>query len=146
MTRTCRIDGEADIYAAAGISRELAREMGFGKADAARIEIAVRELASNILRHAGRGEIHLREVTEENRRGLQVEAVDWGPGIPDVDLAMQDGYSTSGKGLGSGLPAVRRMMDTFEIETAIGKGTRIRATRWLRGPTDWLRRWWEQRP
>ncbi len=141
--KTCRVDGEADIYVAAGLARDMAREIGFGSADAARIEIVVRELASNIFRHAGRGEIRLQEVLEAHR-GLQVEAVDGGPGIADVELALQDGYSTTGRGLGSGLPAVRRLMDTFEIETAVGQGTRIRATRWLRRPTDWLRRWWER--
>jgi serine/threonine-protein kinase RsbT len=142
--QTCRIEGEVDVYAAAGMARGLARGMGFSEADAARIEIAVRELATNILRHAGQGEIHVSEVAEENRVGLEVEAVDQGPGIPDVELAMQDGYTTSGKGLGSGLPAVRRLMDTFAIETAAGQGCRVRATRWLRRPTDWLRRWWER--
>lgn len=138
---SCRVETEAGIYVAAGMARELAQQIGFGQADVARIEIAVRELASNIVRHAGCGEIHLREVTSGHRQGLEVEAVDRGPGIADVDLALQDGYSTSGKGLGSGLPAVRRMMDTMEIETAPGQGTRVRAIRWLRRPTDWLRRW-----
>jgi len=142
--QTCRIEGEADIYAAAGMARGMAHGMGFSEADAARIEIAVRELATNILRHAVCGEIHVSEVAEGNRRGLEIEAVDQGPGIPDVELAMQDGYTTSGKGLGSGLPAVRRLMDTFEIETAVDQGCRVRATRWLRRPTDWLRRWWER--
>ncbi len=139
MTRRCRIETEADIYAAAGMALEMARAMGFGNADAARIEIVVRELASNIIRHAGRGEILMREVTTD-RKGLEVEAIDQGPGIPDVELALQDGYTTTGRGLGSGLPAVRRLMDTFEIESQVGQGTRIRATRWLRRPTDWLRR------
>ena len=64
----------------------------------------------------------------------------------DPLLALQDGYSTSGRGLGSGLPAVRRLMDTLEIETAVGQGTRVRATRWLRRPTDWLRRWLQKEP
>lgn len=142
---SCPIRGEADVYAAAGLAREMAHKIGFGSADVARIEIVVRELALNIVRYAGSGEIHIREVTAERRRGLEVEAVDQGPGIADVELALQDGYSTGGKGLGSGLPAVRRLMDTFEIETAPGQGTRVRATRWLRRPTDWLRRWWERR-
>jgi serine/threonine-protein kinase RsbT len=70
--------------------------------------------------------------------------VDQGPGIADVELALQDGYSTTGKGLGSGLPAVRRLMDTFEIETAPGHGTYIRVVRWLRRPTDWLLRGWRR--
>lgn len=142
--QTCRIEGEADVYAAAGMARGMARGMGFSEADAARVEIAVRELATNILRHAGRGEIYIRDVAEGGRQGLEVEAVDQGPGIADVDLALQDGYSTGGRGLGSGLPAVRRLMDTFAIETAPGRGCRVRAVRWLRRPTDWLRRWWER--
>jgi len=137
---TCRVEGEADIYLAAAMARELAQQIGFGQADVARIEIAVRELASNIVRYAGCGEIHLREATSGHRQGLEVEAVDQGPGIADVQLALQDGYSTSGKGLGSGLPAVRRMMDTLDIETSPGQGTCVRAIRWLRRPTDWLRR------
>lgn len=145
MKQTCRVEGEADVYAAAGMARGLARGMGFGEADEARIEIVVRELASNIIRHAVRGEIHFSDVTEGERKGLQVEAVDQGPGIANVELALQDGYSTSGKSLGAGLPAVRRLMDTFEIETAVGQGCRIRATRWLRPPTDSLRRWRERR-
>ena len=144
MAQTCRIEGEADVYAAAGMARGMARGMGFGEADAARIEIAVRELATNILRHAQCGEIHVRVVTEGNRQGIEIEAVDQGPGIADIGLALQDGYSTSGKGLGSGLPAVRRLMDTFEIESAVGQGCRVRAARWLRRPTDWLRQWWER--
>ena len=135
-TRSCRIEGEVDIYAVAGVAREIAQEMGFDRTDAARIEIVVRELASNMLRYAGSGEILLREITTGQKRGLEVESVDEGPGIADVELALQDGYSTGGKGLGSGLPAVRRLMDTFEIETAVGKGTRVRATRWLRKSTN----------
>jgi serine/threonine-protein kinase RsbT len=144
MTKQCRIEGEADIYAAAGVAREMAGDMNFGRNDTARIEIVVRELASNILRHAGRGTIYLRQVTKEGQTGLQVEAVDQGPGIPDVELAMQDGYTTGHKGLGSGLPAVRRLMDTFEIETEVGEGTTVRAVRWLRRSTDWLLRWWRR--
>lgn len=144
MTQSCRIQGEADIYAAAAMAREMAREAGFGYADAARIEIVVRELVSNIVRYAGSGVIYLRETTAGPRRGLEVEAVDQGPGIADVELALQDGYSTSGKSLGSGLPAVRRLMDEFEIDTEVGRGTRVRTVRWLRRPTDWLRSWWHR--
>jgi serine/threonine-protein kinase RsbT len=131
MVRSCRIEGEADVYAAAGVARELAQEMGFGRADAARIEIVVRELASNIIRYAGSGEILLREVSSEKKQGLEIQAVDDGPGIADLELALQDGYTTGGKGLGSGLPAVRRLMDSFEIDSQVGGGTRVRVTRWL---------------
>lgn len=144
MIAVCPIIGEVDVYASAGAARSMAREMGFGPADAARIEIVVRELAFNIIRYAGRGEIRLSRVTSGNRTGLQVEAEDHGPGIADLELALQDGYSSGGKGLGAGLPAVRRLMDTFEIQTEVGKGTLVRAVRWLRRSTDWLHRWWHR--
>lgn len=144
MTDSCRVAAEVDIYAAAGIARRMARELGFGQADVARIEIVVRELASNIVRYAGGGQIRLRKVTQAHRQGIEVEAEDQGPGIPDLDMALQDGFSTGNKGLGSGLPAVRRLMDTFEIVTEVGKGTTVRAARWLRRPTDWLRCLWDR--
>jgi serine/threonine-protein kinase RsbT len=101
MTDSCRVSGEVDIYAAAGMARKVARELGFGQADVARIEIVVRELASNIIRHAGSGRIRLRKVTQGHRQGIEIVALDRGPGIPDLDLALQDGFSTGDKGLGS---------------------------------------------
>ncbi|MBN1483414.1 MAG: anti-sigma regulatory factor [Chloroflexia bacterium] len=144
MNETCHISTEADVYAAAGMARKMARQMGFSQADVARIEIVVRELASNIVRYAEGGKIDLREAELDHRRGLEVESSDRGPGIPDLELALQDGYTTGHQGLGSGLPAVRRLMDTFEIWTEVGQGTRVRATRWLRRPTDWLRDLWRR--
>lgn len=144
MTDSCRVSGEVDIYAAAGIARKMSRELGFGQADVARIEIVVRELASNIVRHAGSGRIRMRKLTEGHCQGIEVEAEDHGPGIPDLDLALQDGFSTGDKGLGSGLPAVRRLMDAFEIVTGVGQGTTVRAARWLRRPANWLNCLWKR--
>ena len=73
----------------------------------------------------------MKEVTEGNLRGLLVIASDEGPGIADVRKVMEDGYTTSG-GLGAGLPGVKRLMDEFKIETVVGEGTKISATKWLR--------------
>jgi serine/threonine-protein kinase RsbT len=77
------------------------------------------------------GEIILRLVENHPKRGVEVVATDDGPGIPDLTLAMQDGYSTSG-GLGLGLPGTRRLMDEFEITSDFGKGTRVTVRRWRR--------------
>ena len=92
---------------------------------------AISELARNIVRYAVRGEIILRLVQNDGKKGIEVVANDDGPGIPDVGLAMQDGYSTSG-GLGLGLPGTRRLMDDFEITSDFGKGTTVTARRWRR--------------
>ncbi|MGH2625431.1 MAG: ATP-binding protein, partial [Anaerolineales bacterium] len=84
----------------------------------------------NILLYAGTGEILLRPVIQGERRGLVIVAEDHGPGIPDVGLALQDGYSTSG-GLGLGLPGAKRLMDEFDITSANGKGTTVTMKKWV---------------
>ena len=105
--------------------------MGFGTVDQARITTAISELARNIYLYAGKGNIEIKEVTEGNLKGLLVIASDEGPGIADVRRVMEDGFTTSG-GLGAGLPGVKRLMDDFKIETVVGEGTKISATKWLR--------------
>jgi anti-sigma regulatory factor (Ser/Thr protein kinase) len=115
---------------AIGQGRELAAAIGFDEIDRTRIEIVILELTRNILAHAGRGELRLELVESAARRGLAVEARDSGPGIADLDMAMRDGYSTANT-LGAGLPGVRRLMDTFEIASEVGVGTRVRAIKWF---------------
>lgn len=110
-------------------ARRLAARVGFARADAEAVALAVSELAMNLHRYAPGGEIELRVVGTVQRRGLEVHSRDHGPGISDPDLAMQDGYTTSG-GMGSGLPAVRRLMHEFTLETS-AHGTTIVATKWL---------------
>ena len=122
---------EWDIVAARQLGRNEAKKVGFGTVDQARITTAISELARNIYLYAGKGNIAIKEVTEGNLRGLLVIASDEGPGISDVRKAMEDGYTTSG-GLGAGLPGVKRLMDGFKIETVVGEGTKISATKWLR--------------
>ncbi|RMG46581.1 MAG: hypothetical protein D6718_05430 [Acidobacteria bacterium] len=109
--------------------RELASRMGFGSAPAALIATATSELATNIVRYGGGGEVALRRVWEPGRRGLAVVARDRGPGIADVEAALRPGYSTGG-GLGLGLPAVVRIMDDVAIATSPDAGTRVVALRW----------------
>ena len=92
---------------------------------------AISEIARNITTYAGEGEVALRVRRDGARHGIEVEATDEGPGIANVELAMQDGYTT-GNGLGLGLPGTRRLVDDFELETTPGAGTRIRMVKWTR--------------
>ena len=104
-------------------------ELGFPKTDLALIATAISELARNILTYAGEGEIEIALEEADARRGLVIVARDQGPGIADIALALQDGYSTS-RSLGIGLPGVRRLMDEFEVTSEPGSGTQVRATKW----------------
>jgi serine/threonine-protein kinase RsbT len=130
-TRHIRIDSDTSIIEARHLGRTLAAEAGFGFTDLAMIATAISELARNVLRYATSGEMTLALVQQEGRTGLTITARDEGPGIPDVALALQDGYSTSGN-LGLGLPGVKRLMDEFEISSAPGQGTTVIATKWTR--------------
>lgn len=125
------IHEELDIVRARQEGRQMARNLGFGAVDLARIATAISELARNIYLHAQEGVIHLMEVEQGTRRGLEIVALDQGPGIPNVEEAMRDGYSTSGR-LGAGLPGTRRLVDEFEIESEVLKGTRVTIRKWLR--------------
>lgn len=125
------IDSDGDIIIARQKGRALAAELGFSSTDVVRIATAISELARNVLSYAATGEIRLQALNSRNRCGIAIVAADRGPGIADVEQAMQDAYSTSG-GLGLGLPGVRRLMDEFKIESAVGQGTTVSATKWCR--------------
>jgi serine/threonine-protein kinase RsbT len=126
-----KIVNEWDIVAARQLGRNVAKELGFGTVDQARITTAISELARNIYLYAGQGQICIEKLLENGKVGLRLSAVDSGPGIKDIRQVMQDGFSTSG-GLGAGLPGVKRLMDEFNIETIVDKGTDINAIKWLR--------------
>lgn len=126
-----KIITEWDIVAARQLGRNVAKELGFGIVDQARITTAISELARNIYLYAGQGEICINKLHEDGKAGLQVLATDKGPGINDIRQVMEDGFSTSG-GLGAGLPGVKRLLDEFMIDSTPGEGTRIQATKWLR--------------
>jgi len=94
-----------------------------------RIATSISELARNIFLYAGSGTITIAIVAKEGKKGLHIIAIDEGPGIPDIRRSLEDGYTTSGA-LGAGLPGVRRMMDSFDIESVPGKGTRVDVIKW----------------
>jgi serine/threonine-protein kinase RsbT len=122
---------ESDIVEARQRARALAKDMGFDHTDQALIATAISELARNIVNYAGEGEIEFRPLAQNSRHGLEVIASDNGPGIVDIESAMQDGYST-GNSLGLGLPGTRRIVDVFEIESAPGEGVRVHFVKWKR--------------
>ncbi|WP_404433283.1 anti-sigma regulatory factor [Sutcliffiella horikoshii] len=126
-----KIRNEWDIVAARQMGRNVAKDLGFGTVDQARITTAISELARNIYLYAGTGQICIEEMDEYGKRGLKVIATDDGPGIPDIRQVMEDGFSTSG-GLGAGLPGVKRLMDSFQIDSSSGEGTTIHAVKWVR--------------
>ncbi len=130
-----KISKETDVYVASHSGKALARRMGFNQADQTRVETVISELARNILLYVGQGGITVTSLRGEKGPGIEIVALDHGPGISDVELAMKDGYSTSG-GLGAGLPAARRLMDDFEIISAPGQGTKVRAVKWLRSQDE----------
>jgi serine/threonine-protein kinase RsbT len=125
------IASDGDIIIARQKGRALAAELGFSPTDVVRIATAISELARNVLSYASRGEIRLESLNSRNRSGISIVAIDRGPGIADVEQALQDAYSTSG-GLGLGLPGVRRLMDEFKVESTVGEGTTVSATKWCR--------------
>lgn len=119
-----------DVVTARQRARELAVREGFTAGRVGAILTALTEIARNIVVHAGEGEVLLGVVEERGRRGLRVVARDEHPGIPDLDRAMRDGWST-GSGLGLGLPSAKRLMDDFAIASAVGAGTTVTMTKWL---------------
>ncbi|MDO8844841.1 anti-sigma regulatory factor [Methylicorpusculum sp.] len=113
------ISNMADIVSARGIVRQLAGSIGFGLADQARLATAVSELTRNVMQYAGNGFCEITDTSDIKEISIQVLVEDHGPGIGNLDKAMQDGYSTSG-GLGAGLPGTRRLMDKFAVESEPG--------------------------
>lgn len=122
---------DSDLVAARREGRNLALQLGLSSSDATLIATAISELARNIVSYARRGEIRISLVHVGSRPGIAIVARDEGPGIPDVNAAMREGYSTSG-GLGLGLAGVRRIMDEFQIVSEPGRGTTISVTKWKR--------------
>ena len=125
------IESEQDIVTARQRGRELAASTGFRGTDQTLIATAISEVARNIIVYAQRGEILLAPLADGARQGILVVARDRGPGIRDPALAMQDGYSTH-RSLGLGLPGAKRLMDEFDLATAVGQGTTITMKKWVR--------------
>jgi serine/threonine-protein kinase RsbT len=124
-----QIKDEADIVRARSTAKEMARELGFGLVDQTRISTAVSELARNIFVYAGEGEVHI-EILNSPRQAIRITFIDQGPGIPDLELAMKDGWSSQGS-MGKGLPGAKRLSDSIEVKTEPGKGTTVIIEKWL---------------
>ena len=125
------VRADADIVVARQRGRELAASLGFGPTDQTLIATAISELTRNIVLYAQRGRIVLKAIGQGGKRGIMVVARDDGPGIPNVEQALQSGFSTSG-GLGLGLPGVRRLTDEFHIASEVGHGTTVTVKKWNR--------------
>lgn len=126
---TLPIKRDTDIVLACQKGRTLAAQLGLSDNDQVIVVIAVTEVARNILRYADQGKIELNSVEQNQKKGIEVVAQDQGPGIADIDLVLQDGYSTGG-GLGLGLSGAKRLMDEFDISTQVGEGTTITMRKW----------------
>jgi serine/threonine-protein kinase RsbT len=127
-----RITTDDDIVTARQEGRRLSSVLGFSSTDLTLIATAISEVARNIRLYAERGDVQLKLVREPGRDGIVVVARDKGPGIKDVDLAMQDGYSSGGSS-GLGLPGARRLMDDFEIRSRPGRGVTVTMKKWTPG-------------
>ena len=123
------IRSESDVVSVRQAVRAWAVEMRFSLVDQTKLVTAASELARNTLIHGGGGSARLEAVEEGGRQGIRLIFEDQGPGIPDVKLALTDGYST-GQGLGLGLSGSRRLVNEFEITTTVGEGTRVVVTKW----------------
>jgi len=119
-----------DIIAARQAGHHLARELGFSLTDVTMIATAISEIARNITSYAGAGAVRVTVADREGRKALVVRAEDHGPGIADVERALEDGFST-GRGLGMGLPGARRLMDRLIVESAPGRGTVVEMWKWI---------------
>jgi len=119
------------MVAARSEVRALAAAVGFRLLDQTRLATVTSELARNILKYAKRGRLIAQPTSgPQGRAGIRLIFEDKGPGIPDIDAAMRDGFTTD-RGLGKGLPGSKRLVDEFSIESEVGRGTRVTIIRWL---------------
>jgi len=124
------VNNSDDIVIARQAGHELARQLGFSLTDVTMIATAISEIARNITSYAGRGEVRVGVQYRDGRKALVVRAEDDGPGIADIERALEDGYST-GRGLGLGLPGARRLMDRLIVDSAPGRGTIVEMWKWI---------------
>ena len=124
-----QLRSDHDIVLARQHVRRLTQELKFSLVDQTKMVTAASELARNALVYGGGGTMAWEVLSTEGRRGLKLRFADEGPGIPNLDLAMTDGW-TSGKGLGMGLTGSKRLVNEFDIDTKVGAGTRVTIARW----------------
>ncbi len=129
-SKTIALENDHDIAVARNEVRAIAAALGFRMIDQTRLATVASELARNIVKYAGRGRLIAQPTEDPNgRQALRLIFEDQGPGIPNIEAAMRDGFST-GRGLGKGLPGSKRLVDEFKIESEIGQGTRVTVLRW----------------
>jgi serine/threonine-protein kinase RsbT len=131
QTEHIAIAADADVVRVRQAVRSLAQQAALSIVDQTKIVTAASELARNTLVHGGGGSAQIELVRDGLRVGVRACFVDFGPGIPDVALAMSGGYTTAG-GMGLGLSGSRRLVDAFELDTQVGRGTRLTVTKWKR--------------
>jgi len=130
ITGTVPIRSEGDIVLVRKEVREISKDAGFSATDITRIVTAASELARNIFKYAKGGDVKYYSQIRGMEKGLTLEFIDQGPGIEDIDKAMEVGFTTD-KGLGMGLPGAKRLMDEMSIESSPGNGTLVKITKWL---------------
>lgn len=128
-SETLPVRTEQDVVLARQLVRRLALEVGFGLVDQTKMVTAASELARNTVIYGGGGDLLCEVLLDGAKKGLRLTFKDEGPGIPDLSLAMKDGW-TSGSGMGLGLSGAKRLVNEFDIDTGPGRGTRITITRW----------------
>jgi serine/threonine-protein kinase RsbT len=126
---TLPIQSSADVVVARQVVRSAAAELGFSLVDQTKMVTAASELARNTLDYGGGGTMHLEVLNENPRKGLRLIFEDKGPGIPDIQMALKDGFTT-GNGLGLGLGGSRRLVNDFDIQSRPGEGTKVTIARW----------------
>jgi serine/threonine-protein kinase RsbT len=126
---TLPLNSQEDVVRARQRVREWAIRLGFNLIDQTKLVTATSELARNTVVHGGGGTVCLEALANGMRQGLRLTFEDQGPGIPDIELALRDGYTTGG-GLGLGLGGAKRLMNDFEIYSQPGRGTRVSIAKW----------------
>ncbi|MBN8824178.1 MULTISPECIES: anti-sigma regulatory factor [unclassified Spirosoma] len=126
------ITREQDVVPLRNRVKEVAVKIGMGLVNQTKLITAASELVRNMLRYAGTGNVLIEVVSRGRDTGVRLTFSDKGPGIADINLAMQDGYST-GKSLGLGLPGTKRLVNEFSIQSVVGQGTTVTILKWKNG-------------
>jgi serine/threonine-protein kinase RsbT len=126
---TTPINSSGDIVKVRQLVRECSVSLGFSLVEQTKMVTAASELARNVLEHGGGGHVRIETLQNERRKGIKLTFIDEGPGIPNIEQALKDGFST-GSGMGLGLGGAKRLTNDFEIESTPGRGTKVAITRW----------------
>lgn len=131
-TEILSVRHESDVVPFISRVRQLANRLGMSLLNQTKLSTAASELARNMLNYAQGGEVRLEQVSRVGKTGVRLTFTDRGPGIADIDRAMQDGYST-GAGLGLGLPGAKRLTNEFDLTSVVGEGTTVTVIKWTHG-------------